>query len=95
MAAASMKRAGNVRDMAARAMQTPLFQRPAHDFEHVAWEFRQFVEKKYFVVCQRYLARPRDSSPTDQAGVGDGVMRRAEGPRPDQAGASVEYAPTL
>ena len=44
MAAASMKRAGKVSDMAARTMQT-VPSSLAHDFEDVAWELGQFVEE--------------------------------------------------
>ena len=86
MAAASMKRAGKVSDMAARAMVTvPSSKRLAHDFENVAGEFGQFVEEEHAVVGQRDFARARDHAAADQSGVGDGVVRRTKGARAHQA----------
>ena len=93
MAAASMKRAGKCqRHGRPGDANRPIFQRLAHHFEHVAREFRQFVEKQDSVVRQRYLARPRNRSAADQACVGDRVMRRAKRSHPDQARARVEHA---
>ena len=86
MAAASMKRAGNVSDIEARAMLTrAVFQGLAQNFENVAWELRQFVEKEQAVVGERNFAGARDDSAADQSGVGDGVVRRAIRARSHQA----------
>ena len=41
---------------------------------------------------QRDLAGAGNDAAADEAGVGDGVVRRAEGPLRDQAGRGVEHA---
>ena len=85
MAATSMNRAGKLRDMAARAMVTlPSSKRLAHDLENIAREFGQLVEEQHAVMGQRDFAGPRNHPSTDQAGVGNGVMRRTEGARADR-----------
>ena len=53
---------------------------------------RQFVEKEHAVVGQRNFAGTRDRAAADQSGVGDGVVRRAEGADADQAGACIEHS---
>jgi hypothetical protein len=35
-------------------------------------------------VSQRYLARPRNRAPANQPRIGNGVMRRAKRPQPNQ-----------
>ena len=69
-----------------------IFQRLAHDLEHVARKLRQLVEKQQAVVGQRNLAGTRHDAAADQARVGDGVVRRAEGPLRHQAGRGVQHA---
>ena len=68
-----------------------VFQRLAHDFEHVARELGQLVEEEQAVVGQRDFAGAGNDAAADQAGVGDGVVRRAEGPLRDQARAGIEH----
>lgn len=65
-------------------------ERLAHDFQHVALKFRQFIEKENAVVAERNFAGPRHSAATDQTGVADGVVRRAIRPRADEAAAVFE-----
>ena len=67
-----------------------VFERLAQDFEDVAGEFGEFVEKEQAVVGERNFAGARDDAAADQSGVGDGVVRRAVGAGSDQAGALVE-----
>ena len=67
-----------------------VFERLAHHFKHVAREFGKLVEKQNAIVSERHFSRPRDRSPADQPGVGDGVMRRAERAPADQSGARVQ-----
>ena len=55
-------------------------------------KFGQLVEEEQAVVGQRDLAGARHDAAADEAGVGDGVVRRAEGPLRDQAGAGIEHA---
>jgi hypothetical protein len=55
-----------------------IFERLAHDLEHVARKLRQLVQKEQAVVGQRNLAGAGNDAAADQAGVGDGVVRRAE-----------------
>ena len=69
-----------------------IFERLAHDFEHVAGKLGQLVEEEQAVVRERDLAGARHDAAADEAGVGDGVVRRAEGPLRDQAGAGIEHA---
>ena len=69
-----------------------ILERLAHDFEHVAREFRQLVEKEEAVVRERYFAGARHDAAADEAGVGDGVVRRAKGPLRDEARAGFEHA---
>jgi len=64
----------------------------AHDLKDVAGEFGEFVQKEDAVVGQRYFAWTGDGSATDQSGIGDGVMRRAERTDADQSGAGIEYS---
>ena len=41
---------------------SPILQRLAHDFEHVAGKFWQFIEEKYAVVGERHFAGPRNNA---------------------------------
>ena len=56
-----------------------VFERLAQRFEHGLWELRQFVQEQHATMGKRDLARTDLSSAADQAGVGGGVVRRAEG----------------
>ena len=93
MAAASMKRAGKVRRHGgAGDGDDAVFERLAEDFEDVAGELGQLVEEEQAVVGERDLAGARDHAAADEAGVGDGVVGRAEGAVRDQAAVGVEHA---
>jgi hypothetical protein len=63
-----------------------IFERLAQDFENVARKFGQLVEEKQAVVRERDFAGAGHDAAADEAGVGDGVVRRAEGPLRDEAG---------
>src|ERR1700739_2969968 len=67
-----------------------VFERLAHDFEHVARKLRQFVEEEKSVVGQGNFAGTRDDAATNEAGVGDGVMGRAERTLRDEPGGGME-----
>ena len=56
---------------------------PQH-LQDILLELGQFIEEQHPVVSQRHLARPGMSAAADQAGIGDGVVRRAEHPPGDQ-----------
>ena len=76
-----------------------IFQRLAEHFENVARKLREFVEEEHAVVRQADFAGTRHAgAAADQAGVGDGVVRRAEralvqqsGARPERAGDAVDF----
>ena len=88
-----MKRAGKAeRHGRARDGDGAVFERLAEDFEDVAGELGELVEEEQAVVGERDLAGARHHAAADQAGVGDGVVRRAEGPVDDQALLLVEHA---
>ena len=93
MAAASMKRAGKVSDMAARAMVT---QPSSSGWRRTSSTLRgnsgSSSRKSRPLCARRDLAGARDHAAADQAGVGDGVVRRAEGAVGDQAAVRVEHA---
>ena len=59
----------------ARDTYSAILERLAHDFQNIARELGQFIEKKYAIVRERDFARPRYGSPADQSGIGDCVMR--------------------
>jgi len=59
---------------------TAVFERLAEHFERLLFELRQLVEKEDAVVRERDLARRGDRAAADQAGVRNGVVRRAERP---------------
>ena len=69
-----------------------VFERLAQDFENVAGEFGQLVEEEHAVVGEADFAGARDHAAADEAGVGDGVVRRAEGALGDEARVRVEHA---
>ena len=76
----------------ARDGDSAVFQRLAHDFQHVAGELRQFIEKEHAVVGERDFAGPRNHAAADQPGVGDRVVRRAKGAYADQPCSGIEHS---
>jgi hypothetical protein len=58
----------------------------AEHFRHLASELGQLVQERDAVVGQSYFARLRDGAAAGEAGVGDGVMRGAEGTGGDEGG---------
>src|SRR5690242_14050129 len=64
-----------------------IFEGLAHDFENVALEFGEFVEKEDAVVAEGDFAGTRDGSAADESGIADGVMRRAKRASADEAAA--------
>ena len=61
-----------------------VFQGLAQDFEGLAAELGEFVEEKDAVVGDADFAGRRVHAAADQADVGDGVVRRAEGADGDE-----------
>src|SRR5215475_9120818 len=55
-----------------------IFERLPEDFQHVTFEFRQFIQKEHAMMSQADLARFGDRSSTNQSGVADRVMWRAK-----------------
>jgi hypothetical protein len=55
----------------------------AQDFEHVAGKLGQLIKKEEAVVRERDFAGAGHHAAIDEAGVGDGVVRRAKGPLSD------------
>ena len=64
----------------------------AEDFEDVAGELGELVEKEEAVVGEGDFAGAGDHAAADEAGVGDGVVGRAEGAMGDEAVVAVEDA---
>jgi hypothetical protein len=56
-----------------------LLERLAQHLQDVVPELRQFIQKENTVVRQRYIARPRQRTATDQPYIRDGEMWRATG----------------
>ncbi len=52
-----------------------IFQGLAQHFKYGMPELRQFVKEQDPAVAEAYLPRPRPVPPTDQSGVGDGIVR--------------------
>ncbi len=83
-----MKRAGKLHVRAARAILThAFFQRLAQHFQHVPAELRHLVEEEHAVMGEADLARARLRAAADECDVRDGVVRGAERPMRDEAGA--------
>src|ERR1035437_10231596 len=73
---------------AAGDTERSILQRLAEHFQDVAWEFGELVEEKHAVVRQAGFAGARHAGATaDQAGVGDGMVRRAERALVQESGA--------
>ena len=88
-----MKRAGKVRRHGgAGDGDGAVFERLAEDFEDVAGELGELVEEEQAVVGEGDFAGARDHAAADEAGVGDGVVGRAEGAVGDEAFVAVEDA---
>ena len=64
----------------------------AEGFERADVELGQFVEEEHAVVGEADLAGARLAAAADEAGVGDGVVRGAEGPLADEADALGQHA---
>jgi hypothetical protein len=62
-----------------------LFQRLAQRLQGIAAELGQLVEEEDAVVGEAHLPRAGNAAAADEAGVGDRVMRRAEGRRARRA----------
>ena len=58
----------------------PVFQGLAQHFQDILPKFGQLVQEEHAVVGQADFAGPGDMAAADQSGVGDGVVRGAEGP---------------
>jgi len=87
MAAMSMKSAGKVMEPEAREMVTRASSRGwrrTSDFEGLAAELGEFVEEKDAVVGDADFAGGGVHAAADEADVGDGVVRRAEGADGDE-----------
>jgi len=69
-----------------------VFERLTHDFEDVAGKFGQLVEEEDAVVSQGDFAGTRDDAAADEACVGNGVVRSAEGALGDEPGFGIEDA---
>ena len=61
------------------------FEGLAHHFEHVALEFGKLIEEEHAIVAERNFAGSRNGAAADEAGVTDGVMRRAKRARAHEA----------
>ena len=69
-----------------------IFQRLPHDLEYVAREFGELVEEEQAVVREGDFAWARHDAAADEAGVGDGVVRRAEGTLRDKTLRRIEHS---
>ncbi len=58
----------------------------AQHLEYGMPEFREFIEEEYPAMAEAYFPRFWPVPTADQAGVGDGVVRRTEGTLPHQGG---------
>ena len=80
-----MKLAGKVSEPGGAADGDDLvLQRLAQHLQHARAELGQLVQEEHAAVRQADLARARPVPAADQAGVADGVVRRAEGAVADQ-----------
>ena len=70
----------------------PVFERLPQHFQPVLPELRHLVQEEHAAVRQADLARPRPLPAADQAGVRDGVVRRAEGAVADQRDVAGQHA---
>jgi hypothetical protein len=69
-----------------------IFERLPQHLQGMAAELREFVQKQHAIVGQRYLAWHRHVTATDQAHLGDGMMRGATRVRGDDGGAGAGEA---
>ena len=76
----------------ARDGDVAVFKGLAQDFEDVAGELGELVEEEDAVVGERDFAGAGNGAAADEAGVGDGVVRGAEGALGDESGFGVEDA---
>ena len=61
-----------------------VFQGLPQNLQDIALEFRQFIKEKYAVVGERDLAWPGNLPASDETGIGNGMVRGAEGPGGNQ-----------
>src|SRR6185437_12735983 len=80
------------RHCGARNGDLTVLKRLAENLEDVARELGKLVQEEEAVVREADLAGTRDHAATDEAGVGDGVVRCAEGTLRDQTFVLVEDA---
>jgi hypothetical protein len=73
--------AGGVGEGRGRASESddPVFQWLAEGLQGIAAELGQLIEEEDAVVGEADFSRARDAAAADEAGVGDGVIRGAEG----------------
>ena len=69
-----------------------VFQGLPENFQAMLPKFRHFIQEEDAPVRQADFAGPRPLSAADEAGVRDGVMRRAEGPVADQRHVAGQHA---
>ena len=81
MAVTSITRAGNFMLAFERARLTAPLQWLAQLFQHITREFGELIQEQNAVVGKANFAwSSGPTASTDQAGVGNRVMRRTEGP---------------
>src|SRR2546427_1918769 len=80
-----MKRGGE-RHRRASDRDASLLERLAQNLEHISWEFRKFVEEQHTVVRHADFAGTRNRAASNETGIRDRVMRRAEWPRCRESG---------
>jgi hypothetical protein len=75
-----------------RAANSTILERLAHDLQDIAWKFGQLIQKQNAVVGPRNFAGAWHRAASNQSGVGNGVVRRAEGANTNQPGAGIKHA---
>jgi hypothetical protein len=63
-----------------------MLQRLAQHLQHLALELGQLVQEQHPVMRQAHLSRPGNGAAADEAGIGEGVVRGAEGAGGDEGG---------
>ena len=69
-----------------------IFERLAQHFQDIAGKFGKFIEEENTVMGERNFAGAGNDSASNQAGVRNGVMRRAIRASTDQADSGIEHA---
>jgi hypothetical protein len=78
--ATSVANGARSRMRATSCSEDTLIERLAQDLQAMAAALGPCIQEEHAVVGQRHLTGHRDVAPTDQADVGDGVVRRAPQP---------------